>query len=174
MYFYRARYYDAKAGRFVTKDPIGFEGGDFNLYNYVLANPVNLIDPMGLFNPTKGLTALLNAANSGRLYAAGSQKIAGAAGLLPTGVGSPGSIVMAAWGLWNIRGAMVAQNRALFLWNEALNESWSDASWKNFLGVLPHGEQYDDPCEPSFKEFWWDYKIKNWWKFIGEIGTVGL
>ena len=32
----------------MTKDPIGFEGGDVNLYNYVLANPVNYTDPLGL------------------------------------------------------------------------------------------------------------------------------
>ncbi|MBN1662328.1 MAG: C40 family peptidase [Deltaproteobacteria bacterium] len=48
MYFYRARYYDPQVGRFVTKDPIGFAGGDVNLYGYVLNNPVMLIDPSGL------------------------------------------------------------------------------------------------------------------------------
>jgi RHS repeat-associated protein len=48
MYFYRARYYDPKAGRFVTKDPIGFVGGDVNLYGYVLNNPVRGVDPLGL------------------------------------------------------------------------------------------------------------------------------
>ena len=32
MYFYRARYYNPQVGRFVTKDPIGFAGGDVNLY----------------------------------------------------------------------------------------------------------------------------------------------
>lgn len=48
MYFYRARYYDPKAGRFVTKDPIGFAGGDVNFYAYVGNNPLNLIDPFGL------------------------------------------------------------------------------------------------------------------------------
>lgn len=48
MYFYRARYYDPKVGRFVTKDPIGFAGGDVNLYTYVRNNPVNYIDPAGL------------------------------------------------------------------------------------------------------------------------------
>jgi RHS repeat-associated protein len=48
MYFYRARYYDPKAGRFVTKDPIGFKGGDVNLYAYVSNDPINRIDPRGL------------------------------------------------------------------------------------------------------------------------------
>lgn len=30
-----------------SRDPIGFEGGDVNLYGYVQANPVNLTDPEG-------------------------------------------------------------------------------------------------------------------------------
>ena len=48
MYFYRARYYDPKAGRFITRDPISFAGGDVNLYAYVSNNPVNWSDPLGL------------------------------------------------------------------------------------------------------------------------------
>ncbi len=35
-------------GRFVTKDPIGFRGGQTNLYGYVMNDPINLIDPNGL------------------------------------------------------------------------------------------------------------------------------
>jgi len=50
LYFYRARYYDPKAGRFITKDPISFAGGDVNLYGYVKNNPVNKTDPHGLKN----------------------------------------------------------------------------------------------------------------------------
>jgi len=48
LYYYRARYYDASTGRFINKDPIGFRGGDTNLYRYVGNNPVNWIDPWGL------------------------------------------------------------------------------------------------------------------------------
>ena len=48
FYFYRARYYDPSIGRFLTEDPIGFAGGDVNLYGYVTNNPVNFIDPFGL------------------------------------------------------------------------------------------------------------------------------
>ncbi|OGP66411.1 MAG: hypothetical protein A2W27_02845 [Deltaproteobacteria bacterium RBG_16_44_11] len=47
LYYYRARYYDAKAGRFLQRDPIGFGGGDYNLFLYVGNNPVNLIDSTG-------------------------------------------------------------------------------------------------------------------------------
>jgi len=47
LYFYRARYYDPVAGRFVNEDPIRFKGGN-NFYTYVLNDPVILRDPTGL------------------------------------------------------------------------------------------------------------------------------
>jgi len=48
LYYYRARYYDPKIGRFISEDPIGFDGG-INLYTYVDNNPVNYTDPSGNF-----------------------------------------------------------------------------------------------------------------------------
>jgi RHS repeat-associated protein len=49
LLYMRARYYDPEVGRFINKDPIGFAGGDLNLYAYVSNNPVNWIDPFGLW-----------------------------------------------------------------------------------------------------------------------------
>ncbi|PAT39006.1 RHS repeat-associated core domain-containing protein [Vandammella animalimorsus] len=43
-----ARDYDAETGRWTAKDPILFNGGDTNLYGYVLQDPVNFVDPEGL------------------------------------------------------------------------------------------------------------------------------
>ena len=42
------RDYDAYTGRWTATDPIGFAGGDSNLYGYVFGDPVNFVDPEGL------------------------------------------------------------------------------------------------------------------------------
>ena len=42
------RDYDASTGKWTAKDPIGFDGGDTNLYGYVLGDPVGFVDPSGL------------------------------------------------------------------------------------------------------------------------------
>jgi RHS repeat-associated protein len=47
LYYYRARYYDAAAGRFSSEDRIQFSGG-INFYRYVANSPTNLFDPFGL------------------------------------------------------------------------------------------------------------------------------
>ncbi len=43
-----ARDYDPDTARWTIKDPIGFAGGDSNLYGYVLGDPVNGLDVAGL------------------------------------------------------------------------------------------------------------------------------
>jgi RHS repeat-associated protein len=42
------RWYDPDVGRFTQRDPIGVAGG-LNLYEYCYGNPVNLLDPWGLY-----------------------------------------------------------------------------------------------------------------------------
>jgi len=48
FYYYRARYYDPNAGRFLSEDPIAFKGG-INFYRYVRNSASNLSDPSGLY-----------------------------------------------------------------------------------------------------------------------------
>ena len=47
LYYYRARYYHPGLQRFISEDPIEFEGGDINLYAYVGNSSVDLTDPNG-------------------------------------------------------------------------------------------------------------------------------
>jgi RHS repeat-associated protein len=47
LYSYRARYYSPTFGRFLSEDPIGFGGGDMNLYAYVSDSPTAFADPSG-------------------------------------------------------------------------------------------------------------------------------
>jgi len=43
------RDYDPNVGRWTAKDPISFAGGDTDLYGYVQNNPLNFVDPWGLY-----------------------------------------------------------------------------------------------------------------------------
>jgi RHS repeat-associated protein len=44
------RDYSPESGRFTAKDPIDFNGGDTNLYSYTMSDPVNYVDPSGLYD----------------------------------------------------------------------------------------------------------------------------
>jgi len=48
FYYYRARQYSPGWGRFLQADPIGYQGGT-HLYAYATNDPLNLVDPMGLW-----------------------------------------------------------------------------------------------------------------------------
>ena len=48
MFDLLARHYDPRLGRFLQEDPLGFGGGDTNLYSYAFSDPINFLDPTGL------------------------------------------------------------------------------------------------------------------------------
>lgn len=45
--YFGARYYNPNIGRFISEDPLGFEAGTPDLYEYTYDDPVNTIDPSG-------------------------------------------------------------------------------------------------------------------------------
>jgi len=95
------------------------------------------------------MTAALSAANAGRLAASGVAKLTAGTAADVTGVGSPPGTLAIAMGVLNLRGAAAALDKSFLLGQEALNENWSDASLRNFAGLLPLGQYYDDPGEPG-------------------------
>ena len=70
LMYYRARYYDSQVGRFISKDPIGFAGGDVVISNYVDGNPINFIDPDGLTS-VEGFASYYNDMFEGRPTSSG-------------------------------------------------------------------------------------------------------
>jgi len=48
LHYNQFRYYDPQTGRYLTKDPISYLSGDFNLYRYGKNDPVNQSDVLGL------------------------------------------------------------------------------------------------------------------------------
>tara|TARA_B110001454_G_scaffold219057_1_gene249576 strand:+ start:12378 stop:12800 length:423 start_codon:yes stop_codon:yes gene_type:complete len=63
------RHYDPETGRWTSKDPILFEGGDTNLYGYVLQDPINFIDAEGT-GPVSGFLCSIATPGVGRGAAA--------------------------------------------------------------------------------------------------------
>jgi RHS repeat-associated protein len=82
LHYYRARWYDGNLGRFISEDPIGFGGGDVNLYGYVGNNSVMLTDPSGEIVPL--LALVIVAAKSAAIGAA----IGAAAVIITKGIGN--------------------------------------------------------------------------------------
>ncbi len=54
-----ARDFEPEVGRWTTKDPTLFGGGDTNVFGYVFDDPINLVDPAG----TLGLPSFMNVSN---------------------------------------------------------------------------------------------------------------
>jgi len=100
-----ARDYDPEVGRWTSKDPVRFRGGDTSLYGYTLGDPINFGDPAGLATFSIGITGSLAAlgggGGGGTFFNMGFSKESGlslsisgtAAGGLSAGAGGgPGSV----------------------------------------------------------------------------------
>lgn len=70
LFYYRARYYSPTLHRFLSEDPLEFDGEDLNLYAYTFNNPINLTDPSGELVPLVPLAgACLRGAAGGAVQA---------------------------------------------------------------------------------------------------------
>jgi RHS repeat-associated protein len=109
------RDYDPDTGRWTAKDPIGFAGGDSDLYGYVFSDPVNFVDPTGQFIATAivgavagGVSGVVTGIKNGNIQGAVLGGVTGAivgaavGAILPQWSGLAGEImagvVAGAWG----------------------------------------------------------------------------
>ena len=90
LYFYRARWYDPQAGRFISEDPIGLDGG-INLFAYVENNPINLVDPSGLSPSLGKCVDKCSSEQAGVHTAVGAALLASGLPLVPKRFTTPGS-----------------------------------------------------------------------------------
>lgn len=75
-----ARDYQPDTGRWTSRDPIGFEGGDGNLYGYAGGDPINGIDPDGTFSTLTEIavaSGIVNGLLNGVLQAPSGQHFSG-------------------------------------------------------------------------------------------------
>ncbi len=116
--YYRARYYSPTLQRFISEDPLGFGGGDPNLYAYAGNDPIDLTDPSGecpicaavvagalIGAGVGGVSAWLSGGNV--LRGAGEGALAGGVGVLagaavlavagPVGVGATAAAIASAF-----------------------------------------------------------------------------
>jgi hypothetical protein len=83
---YRARYYNPNTGRFLSEDPLEFDGGDVNLYRYVWNAPTDFVDPTGQIG--FGVSAGVAAEGGLVVVGTGAQGSVGAGGFVNTSNGN--------------------------------------------------------------------------------------
>jgi RHS repeat-associated protein len=90
------RWYDLSTGRWMTADPIGFAGRDFNLYRYTKNSPLTHTDPLGLLS-------LFNVDDSPKMWtgsAAWTEVVSAPFDGNPTDVAHPERFGGFYWGVW--------------------------------------------------------------------------
>jgi RHS repeat-associated protein len=78
LYYNVHRWYEARQGRYTQPDPLGINGGGNNLYLYAGADPLQHVDPNGLFIPRPcGPQDTANCQNDCQQHATGPKRYAG-------------------------------------------------------------------------------------------------
>lgn len=92
------RDYDPEVGRWISKDPILFGGGDTNVYNYTFSDPVNFVDPSGLLGAGVTYGGQVTAPGGGATVTASGLVGDDECGGVSAGAGVQGGITVASGG----------------------------------------------------------------------------
>jgi len=150
------RDYEPIAGRWTSKDPIGFGGSDPNLYGYIGNDPVNFVDPSGLQEEASGVGSA-----STRSAGTGLKGIGGLGGE-PGGSGidwkppSPGGLDDPNWspgqpsgpgeGIWkHTHGSDAPKEPGYNLWKHSWRRTGGAGRWGFKCGFGPA----DSPTDPK-------------------------
>jgi RHS repeat-associated protein len=185
LYYNRARWYDPRSGRYVSRDPVGLATGDPNTYCYCGNSPTTRTDPWGTRVPSNMHIAMADPDPSwGNRIAGGLQVIASAAEMYAGAMAGPLGIPIVLHGADNLQ-AGVRQaytglpvqtetskllEQAALGWGENQQSAHLVGEWGN-LGiqvVATAGAGYlaRTPRAAS-------YMTRAAWPWEGEIGAPG-
>ena len=139
LFFMRHRYYDAVTGRFIQRDPIGFAGGQTNLYAYAGNEPINKIDPSGMaiLGVTSDWDLLKTSVGLVVEGVGGAIIIGGSAPLVGTGLFVVG-LAITIDGFIDIRGSSHA------IANQSAKKMYPNAIIRNAKGIWTLDKYYHD------------------------------
>jgi RHS repeat-associated protein len=164
----RARYYNPATGRFISEDPLGFGGGNPNVYAYVGNNPTNFLDPFGLTNCVETILGPVCSESGNQntnYYPQGWQPPPLPSDLQPPPPTPPSPQKPCGCD-------MVERNRQIdrAVWHWVLEEAWEKVPEEGGEWVLEqYGKKKILKWVPVVKFVWVSYKVYKLYKEVEEI-----
>jgi RHS repeat-associated protein len=164
----RARYYSPATGRFISEDPLGFGGGNPNVYAYVGNNPTNFLDPFGLTNCVETILGPVCSESGNQntnYYPQGWQPPPLPSDLQPPPPTPPSPQKPCGCD-------MVERNRQIdrAVWHWVLEEAWEKVPEEGGEWVLEqYGKKKILKWVPVVKFVWVSYKVYKLYKEVEEI-----